>query len=208
MYWWVNAAVTMTDSNFRGTILGGAAITVTRGSFGGDALAKTAVTLTGANLGGCEGTSPGIPPTAQHFLVDHFQCYQVKPEDKVESHRLVLQDQFGKSTVTIRRPWLICTPTVKDVDPKNVVGKFPDDLRNPIDHLVCYDLSKGGHEGKNGNGIVENCEGGGRQEVLVENQFGKQRLTVEEPQLLCVPSFKTLSDDDHHDHGRHDRDGR
>jgi len=210
VYWWVDAAVTLTDSNFRGVILGGEAITVTRGSFGGDALAKAAVTLTGANLGGCVGaTPPGNPPTAQHFLVDHFQCYEVKPEDKVESHKVVLQDQFGKTTVTTRRPWLICTPTVKDADPKKVVGKFPDDLINPIDHLVCYDLSKGGHGGKDRDGNEENCEGGGhggRQEVLVENQFGKQRLTVKEPQMLCLPSLKTLRDGGGHGGGHDDDD--
>lgn len=223
VYWWVDAAVTMTDSNFRGTILGGAAITLTRGTFGGDALAKTAVTLTGANLGGCkDATSPGDPPTEPHFTVDHFQCYEVKPEDKVKSHRVVLRDQFGMSTVTVRRPWLICTPTVKDPNPKKVVGTL-DDLINPIDHLVCYDLSKGGHDkgdckGDYGKG---DCKGDydkkghyGKDrdgiDVMVDNQFGEQHLKVKEPQMLCVPSLKTvLSDDDddgcgdpHHHHGR------
>ena len=215
VYWWVDAGVTMTDSNFRGTILGGAAITSTRGSFGGNALAKAAVTLTGANLGGCAVTTPpgpGIPPTAQHFLVDHFQCYEVKPEDKVKSHRVVLQDQFGKSTVTLQRPWLICTPTVKDPNPKKLVGKYPGDLINPIDHLVCYDLSKGGpdkgdydkkgHDGKDKDGI----------DVMVDNQFGKQHLKVKEPQMLCVPSLKTVlsdgDDDDHCGDPHHDHGGR
>ena len=55
VYWSVNAAATMTDSNFVGTILAGAAITLTRGTFSGAALAKGAVTLTGAILNGCGG---------------------------------------------------------------------------------------------------------------------------------------------------------
>jgi hypothetical protein len=41
--------------------------------------------------------------------------------------------------------------------------------------LTCYEI-----EGK-----------GGKREVVVENQFGEQTLTVEEPELLCVPSGKT-----------------
>jgi hypothetical protein len=220
VFWAIGSSATLgTGTAFTGNILAYASITLTTGAtVSGRALAGAAVTMDTNTVasecpsGDCAHPLP-VPPRGRdvtQLLLDHFQCYQVKPEDKVESHRVVLQDQFGKSTVTIKRPWLICTPTVKDVDPKKVVGKFPDDLRNPIDHLVCYDLSKGGHEGKNGNGIVENCEGGGRQEVLVENQFGKQRLTVEEPQLLCVPSLKTLSDgdDDNHGLGRHGRDGR
>lgn len=55
--WWVDAAVTMTDSNFIGTILAGAAITVTGGTFDGSALARAAVTITGATLTGCVGGS-------------------------------------------------------------------------------------------------------------------------------------------------------
>ena len=55
VYWSVNAAATMTDSTFVGTILAGAAITLTRGTFSGDALAKGAVTLTGTTVNGCGG---------------------------------------------------------------------------------------------------------------------------------------------------------
>jgi len=50
VYWWVAQAATLTDSNFRGTILAGTSITVTRGSLDGKALAGTAVTMTGAAL--------------------------------------------------------------------------------------------------------------------------------------------------------------
>jgi hypothetical protein len=51
--WWVEAAASMTDSDFRGTLLAGAAITTTRGTFAGRALAKAAVTMTGGSLIGC-----------------------------------------------------------------------------------------------------------------------------------------------------------
>lgn len=61
VYWWVAEAVTMTTSDFQGTILAGAAITMTglAGSttpFNGNALAKGAVTLTNVTVTGCETT--------------------------------------------------------------------------------------------------------------------------------------------------------
>jgi len=61
VYWWVDAAATMTTSNFAGTILAGAAITVTGGSFNGDALARAAVTVTGVTVTGCDGSSHSQP---------------------------------------------------------------------------------------------------------------------------------------------------
>ena len=60
-YWWVHDAATMTDSDFKGTILAGAAITVTRGTFAGRALAKAAVTLTGVAATGCGSGTAVIP---------------------------------------------------------------------------------------------------------------------------------------------------
>jgi len=53
VYWWVAEAVTMTDSQFVGTILAGAAVTLTRGTFNGDAFAKAAATITGTAVNAC-----------------------------------------------------------------------------------------------------------------------------------------------------------
>jgi hypothetical protein len=72
--WWVAQAATMTDSDFKGTILAGAAITATgtAGSpptpFVGRALAKAAVTLTDVAFVGC--TSGSLGGTA------HPKCNQ------------------------------------------------------------------------------------------------------------------------------------
>jgi len=56
--WWVDAASTMTDSDFKGNILAGAAITMTRGTFDGNAWAGAAgvgdVTFTGTVVDGCD----------------------------------------------------------------------------------------------------------------------------------------------------------
>ena len=58
VYWLVGAAVTMTDSDFLGTILAGADITYTRGTLTGRLLAKGAVTVTDAVITGCTATTP------------------------------------------------------------------------------------------------------------------------------------------------------
>ena len=50
--WWVSQGVTMTDSRFIGTILGGAGITLTRGTFDGNVYAKADVTITGTAITG------------------------------------------------------------------------------------------------------------------------------------------------------------
>lgn len=52
-FWWVQADVTMTDSAFQGTILGGGDITLTRTSLEGRAWATHALTMTGSNIFGC-----------------------------------------------------------------------------------------------------------------------------------------------------------
>jgi len=113
--------------------------------------------------------------------LDHYKCYEAKPEEKVGRRDVHLQDQFEARATTVRRPRLICNPVVKD-------GTFPDQLSNPIAHLVCYEIVKGDREGHE-----RRKEGHERREVLVDNQFGNgQPLRVTEAELLCVPSFKTL----------------
>ena len=212
VFWQVGSSATLgTGTAFTGNILALASITLTTGaSVSGRAFALTgAVTMDTNNVasGPC---SPGAPcqplpfpriPSVSQLLLDHFKCYQARPDEGEKNVRreVLLEDQFGKETVTVKDPQLICTPVVKNADPGKPVLKFPDDLRNPIDHLVCYSISEGDREGS------------GRREVTVDNQFGKQPLEVAKPRLLCVPSLKTLGDGDdpdvHHDHDGDDHDG-
>jgi hypothetical protein len=62
--WWVDAAVTMTDSDLKGNVLAGAAITLTRGTFAGNAWAGADgvgdVTSTGTAFVGCGGAGSPI----------------------------------------------------------------------------------------------------------------------------------------------------
>ncbi len=54
--WWIDADVTMTDSNFVGTILGGKGITLTRTILEGRAWATGAMTMTNSTISGCLGS--------------------------------------------------------------------------------------------------------------------------------------------------------
>ena len=209
VFWQVGSSATLgTGTSFTGNILALASITLTTGaSVSGRAFALTgAVTMDTNNVasGPC---SPGVPcqplpfprgRSVSQLLLDHYECYQARPDEGEENVRreVLLEDQFGKATVTVKDPQLICTPVVKNADPGKAVLKFPDDLRNPIDHLVCYSIREGDSGGDR--------EGSERREVSVDNQFGKQSLEIAKPRLLCVPSLKTLVDGD--DHDGHDRD--
>jgi len=91
VFWWVNGAATLTDSNFLGTILGGAAITVTRGTFAGHALATAAATTTGAatvplTLSACSSTTVTPPPHMEkcddHDDRDHDGDHDDRDHDK------------------------------------------------------------------------------------------------------------------------------
>ena len=130
--------------------------------------------------------------------LDHFKCYEAKPEQKVERHEVLVQDQFGSKTVVVGRPRLLCNPAVKDEDPRHPVKRFPDDLNNPVDHLVCYEVLRAkGKEDRDRDDRDRDDRDHGRdrerREVSVENQFGlHQHLAVTESELLCLPSLKTL----------------
>jgi hypothetical protein len=217
VYWVVGSSATIgTGTGFTGNILAQASITLTTGaSVSGRALAiDGAVTMDTNNVASRCSSGPCPQPLpfprvrgVTQLLIDHYKCYEAKPDDKFARREVLLEDQFGVTTVTVRDPQLICTPVVKNADPGHAVLIFPDDLRNSIDHLVCYNIRAGDKEGsKEGNKKGDkqgDKEGTERREVLVDNQFGQQPLEVAKPQLLCVPSIKTLGDG----HDGHDRDG-
>lgn len=62
VYWWAAEAVTMTTSNFQGTLLSGAGSTFTGGSLMGRDLSKAGATLTGVAVSSCGGAGPIVVP--------------------------------------------------------------------------------------------------------------------------------------------------
>jgi hypothetical protein len=111
-----------------------------------------------------------VQPTGVCFpapfpTVDHYKCYEAKGHAPRET--VNLEDQFGKELgVQVGTPAFFCNP----------VNKNGEGILNPEVHLTCYEIKS---------------DDGRKRDVVVENQFGDQTLTVDKPKLLCVPSGKT-----------------
>ena len=84
-----------------------------------------------------------------------------------------LADEFGTRTVTVHEPKRICNPA-------NVNNEDPSAPTDP-EHLVAYDLS-------NINPPFQTV-----RNQVVANEFGSITVDVVMPQLLLLPSAKSLS---------------
>ena len=116
-----------------------------------------------------EGT-PGTPPST----VQHYQCYDVRGETPLfPSETLGLRDQFGTLTARLDRARELCNPVEK-----RRVGREPEPIKSPDDHLVCYR-------------IVSHTPAFSSRTVFTRDQFGLDSLLVTSPRRLCVPSDKS-----------------
>src|SRR3954447_10924940 len=107
------------------------------------------------------------PPPSGPFLVDHFQCYRIKPRSSFDSHGLVLRDQFGTWKTRIGTPSSLCVPVRKNKTP----------VLHPVEHLVCY-------AAKPARSL--------KRRVLVRNQFGREATRTVAAGQVCVPSLKVV----------------
>ncbi len=96
-------------------------------------------------------------------VLDHFKCYEIEAPPFEQD--VTLEDQFGTEDTKVRGLVSLCNP----------VDKNGEGINDPTAHLACYRIK--GELGK--------------RDVLLENQFGAQTVTVAKPETLCVPSFKT-----------------
>jgi len=103
--------------------------------------------------------------------LDHYQCYTVQVlEGSPPPMPLTLLDQFGAELgVQVLDAQLLCTPTDKLED------QYP--IFNPVDHLKCYGIASPPFTPRT---------------TYVTNQFGYEVLQVIGPDMLCVPSSKTV----------------
>lgn len=107
------------------------------------------------------------PPPRGRFLLDHFQCYRIRPRGSFEGHGLVLRDQFGTWKTKIGTPSGLCVPVRKN---KTLV-------QDPVEHLVCY-TAKPAHSKK--------------RSVLVRNQFGREATRTIAAGQVCIPTLKVV----------------
>jgi hypothetical protein len=104
--------------------------------------------------------------------LDHFKCYRVK--GATAQAVVGLKDQFQSAPgLVVGKPVLLCNPTLKVHGPNT----FP--IKHPKAHLVCYKIT------------VVNFTAN----VLTQNQFRSEALTVQNPNMLCAPSKKRILGD-------------
>ena len=103
--------------------------------------------------------------------LDHFKCYSVEVlEGPASPPPVTLVDQWGTEYgVQVLGAQLLCTPADKLQDP------YP--IFNPNEHLECYKILSPPFEPRT---------------TYVNNQFGPETLQVIAPDMLCLPSSKTV----------------
>jgi len=107
------------------------------------------------------------PPTLN---LEHFELYKAKTTPgtpKFERQEISLQDQFLDEIVKMKRPVGLGVPT--DADSMGIIDSLA--------HLTCYSVKAPRFV---------------RRDVVVQDQFGQSRLTVQRPTTLCVPSYKQV----------------
>jgi len=101
-------------------------------------------------------------------LVESSKCYKVRDLNEPRFVRTTVQlsDDLGDGDFKLKRPWLFCHPAgVDDTEPAH-----------PEIDMACYRMS--------GPKLV-NSES---SDLEIYNAFGFQRLRIQRPSALCVPS--------------------
>ncbi len=115
--------------------------------------------------------TPTIVPTPD--ALDRFHCYGVRAPRAAPGVNVSLVDRFGTTSVGVADPRRVCNPA--DVD-----GSDPTAPTHP-GHLLGYRIKRSGP-------IVPLPK---RQEIT--NQFGTVSVDLVRPELLLVPSAKSLT---------------
>jgi hypothetical protein len=122
-------------------------------------------TCTGApNMCSVTTTSTSTSTTTSTTLIDHVQCYEVKPAAFTVT-TVTAQDQFGTLSLSLRFPHRLCAPA----------NKNGEGILDPTEHLTAY-KTKGTFTKRFNQTVV--------------NQFGTLTLDVVRPELFMVPTAK------------------
>ena len=140
----------------------------------------TAVVLLGAGSAAASVAAPAphraaAPArTAAAPPVDHQLCYRTGVSGTVIPPNVTLKNQFspGGFKPTITAGMVLCNPVQKTLPSGQIFH-----ITNPRAHLVCYKITEPAQP---------------TPTVAVSNQFGTARLIPRQPNLLCLPSWKSL----------------
>ncbi len=108
--------------------------------------------------------------------IDHQLCYTTTSGKYPIPGNVTLADQFSPKGFRpkIGPVAIHCNPVVKTLESGG--GTFP--ITNPAAHLLCFSISAAKQP---------------TPEVVVTNQFGSAPLIPGQPNLLCLPSWKSLT---------------
>lgn len=109
--------------------------------------------------------------------LDHFKCYRVLKSKPANAASVGLGDQFSRtaSSVDVGGLGFFCNPTRKiRLDDAGNIAEVTG-VQNATDHLACFRAPDPGREST---------------DVEVRNQFEEARFSVNNAQMLCVPTAK------------------
>ncbi len=137
-------------------------------------LAIAAIAVTAGTMTGAAAASPARPAAAPP-PVDHQLCYTASATGFKIPAGVVLKNQFSPNgfTPAIGKLALHCNPVQKTLPSGQV---FP--ITNPDAHLACFSITAPTQP---------------TPTVKVTNQFGSATLVPAQPNLLCLPSWKSLT---------------
>lgn len=143
------------------------------------ALATTVVLLSagGALAGAAAAATPHA--AAKPPPVDHQLCYRASGKGFKIPPSVVLKNQFNRKGFKVKiGPVVVHCNPVKKILP---TGKFFP-ITNPNAHLACFRITAAKQA---------------TPTVVVTNQFGRAKLRTGQPNLLCLPSWKSLTGPPH-----------
>jgi hypothetical protein len=109
------------------------------------------------------------PPPPLATALDHYKCYRIEGA-RFRKADIVMEDQFGRITVDVKRPVHFCAP----------VDKNGEGIVDRSTYLMCYETRLAGPLPKR------------PRDVFTLNQFGPDELDLFGPRDLCLPSSVTL----------------
>jgi hypothetical protein len=136
-----------------------------------------AVLATGGTVAGLTVASAApAPHLAATATIDHQLCYVANASGFVIPPNITLENQFSPKGFTpeIGPVAFHCNPVAKTLPSGQV---FP--ITNPDAHLLCWNIAAP---------VAQPAP-----EVKVTNQFGSADLQPGQPNLLCLPTWKSLT---------------
>jgi hypothetical protein len=150
----------------------GVAVACAAGTMVGVAAASAPASVTSARV------TPArvAPAAAKPRPIDHQLCYTVSHGRYKIPAAIKLFNQFSPHGFVPKInpvPTVHCNPVVKILPSGK---KFP--ITNPAAHLLCFQMTPAAVQPT--------------PKVIVSNQFGSAELIPSQPNLLCLPSWKSL----------------